>query len=303
MVIALIVIGAHRPARPDLHPDPQLDHRRRATASTRHGRDRRPAQAPPRPGPQPGRDGQGLRPARAADLREGHPGPRRGDAGPGPGPGEPGRGHADRRARRTCASSPSSTRAARDRELPAAARNLNELEDEIQASRRIYNSNVQAYNTKIQIFPNSVIANSGGFTAARVLRDRGRRRARAGPVSFTQHRRRRRRPPPAAPAACLAGAAARPGAAAAIERSGGAAPARSGRRCQAPDAGIGSTRDDRVERWSSVEPSAFALDRRLSTSRSSSPEAPMPASSRADRRQPVPRAPAARSAALLDDAG
>ena len=42
---------------------------------------------------------------------------------------------------------------------------LNEIEDEIQAARRIYNSNVQAYNTKIQIFPNSVIANSGGFTA------------------------------------------------------------------------------------------------------------------------------------------
>jgi LemA protein len=45
------------------------------------------------------------------------------------------------------------------------SRNLSELEDEIQASRRIYNSNVQAYNTKIQIFPNSVVANSGGFTS------------------------------------------------------------------------------------------------------------------------------------------
>ncbi len=44
-------------------------------------------------------------------------------------------------------------------------RDLNQIEDEIQASRRIYNSNVQAYNTKIQIFPNSIIANSGGFTA------------------------------------------------------------------------------------------------------------------------------------------
>jgi len=44
-------------------------------------------------------------------------------------------------------------------------RNLNEIEDEIQASRRIYNSNVQSYNTKIQIFPNSIVANSGGFTA------------------------------------------------------------------------------------------------------------------------------------------
>src|SRR5918912_522673 len=43
-------------------------------------------------------------------------------------------------------------------------RNLSELEDEIQASRRIYNSNVQSYNTKIQVFPNSLIANQGGFT-------------------------------------------------------------------------------------------------------------------------------------------
>ena len=45
------------------------------------------------------------------------------------------------------------------------SRNLSELEDEIQASRRIYNSNVQSYNTKIQVFPNSIVANSGGFTA------------------------------------------------------------------------------------------------------------------------------------------
>src|SRR5258708_10119419 len=44
-------------------------------------------------------------------------------------------------------------------------RNLSELEDEIQASRRIYNSNVQAYNTRIQQFPGSIIANQGGFTA------------------------------------------------------------------------------------------------------------------------------------------
>ncbi len=45
------------------------------------------------------------------------------------------------------------------------SRNLSELEDEIQASRRIYNSNVQSYNTKIQIFPNSVVAGMGGFEA------------------------------------------------------------------------------------------------------------------------------------------
>lgn len=44
------------------------------------------------------------------------------------------------------------------------SRNLSELEDEIQASRRIYNSNVQAYNTKIQQFPASFVAGQGGFT-------------------------------------------------------------------------------------------------------------------------------------------
>jgi LemA protein len=42
-------------------------------------------------------------------------------------------------------------------------RNLNEIEDEIQAARRIYNSNVQSYNTKLQVFPNSMIANMRNF--------------------------------------------------------------------------------------------------------------------------------------------
>jgi LemA protein len=35
---------------------------------------------------------------------------------------------------------------------------LTSLENEIQAARRIYNANVQAYNTRIQIFPNSLVA-------------------------------------------------------------------------------------------------------------------------------------------------
>jgi LemA protein len=37
---------------------------------------------------------------------------------------------------------------------------LSELEDQIQASRRIYNSNVNTYNTIIQVFPNSLVAGS-----------------------------------------------------------------------------------------------------------------------------------------------
>ena len=41
---------------------------------------------------------------------------------------------------------------------------LGQLEDEIQASRRIYNSNVQDYNTRIQVFPNSLLA-GGSFPA------------------------------------------------------------------------------------------------------------------------------------------
>src|SRR5690349_1833247 len=40
---------------------------------------------------------------------------------------------------------------------------LAEVEDEIQASRRIYNSNVQIYNTRMQVFPNSIVAARGGF--------------------------------------------------------------------------------------------------------------------------------------------
>jgi LemA protein len=43
------------------------------------------------------------------------------------------------------------------------SRNLSELEDEIQASRRIYNSNVQSYNTDIEQFPGSIVANQGNF--------------------------------------------------------------------------------------------------------------------------------------------
>ena len=41
---------------------------------------------------------------------------------------------------------------------------LSELEDQVQAARRIYNSNVNAYNTRIQLFPNSVVAGRS-FTA------------------------------------------------------------------------------------------------------------------------------------------
>jgi LemA protein len=63
---------------------------------------------------------------------------------------------------------------------------LAEIEDEIQASRRIYNSNVQAYNTKIQIFPNSIVANQGGFTPREFFEIETAAEREPVQVSFTQ---------------------------------------------------------------------------------------------------------------------
>jgi LemA protein len=42
-------------------------------------------------------------------------------------------------------------------------RQLGELEDEIQAARRIYNSNVQAYDTARQTFPTALVRGLGTF--------------------------------------------------------------------------------------------------------------------------------------------
>lgn len=41
--------------------------------------------------------------------------------------------------------------------------NLTRIEDKIQVSRKLYNADAQAYNTKIQVFPNSIVARWGGF--------------------------------------------------------------------------------------------------------------------------------------------
>jgi LemA protein len=41
---------------------------------------------------------------------------------------------------------------------------LSEIEDEIQAARRIFNANVQDFNTRIQVFPSNLIAGRMSFT-------------------------------------------------------------------------------------------------------------------------------------------
>ena len=43
-------------------------------------------------------------------------------------------------------------------------KNLTKMESQLQAARRIYNSEVNVYNNKIQMFPNVIIANMFGFT-------------------------------------------------------------------------------------------------------------------------------------------
>jgi LemA protein len=70
-------------------------------------------------------------------------------------------------------------------------RQLSELEDEIQASRRIYNSNVQVYNTRIQQWPWSMIAKQGGFTDKEFFEITDAAEREVPEVSFTQT------PPPA----------------------------------------------------------------------------------------------------------
>ncbi len=42
---------------------------------------------------------------------------------------------------------------------------ISDTENKIQASRRFYNGNVRDFNTKIQVFPNNMIANTLGFKA------------------------------------------------------------------------------------------------------------------------------------------
>jgi LemA protein len=65
-------------------------------------------------------------------------------------------------------------------------RQLSELEDEIQASRRIYNSNVQQFNTRIQQFPASIPAKQMGYTEKQYFEITEAAEREAPQVSFTQ---------------------------------------------------------------------------------------------------------------------
>ena len=65
-------------------------------------------------------------------------------------------------------------------------RQLSELEDEIQASRRIYNSNVQQFNTRIQQFPASLPAKQMGYTEKQYFEITEAAEREAPQVSFSE---------------------------------------------------------------------------------------------------------------------
>lgn len=50
---------------------------------------------------------------------------------------------------------------------------LTETEDKIEASRRYYNGNVRDFDTKIQVFPNNLVANSLGFKVFNLFEAKG----------------------------------------------------------------------------------------------------------------------------------
>ncbi|MGH2953316.1 MAG: LemA family protein [Solirubrobacterales bacterium] len=65
------------------------------------------------------------------------------------------------------------------------SRNLSELEAAIQAARRSYNADVQSYNTRMQVFPNSIVARLGGFSGREFFGIEDARERQAARVSFS----------------------------------------------------------------------------------------------------------------------
>ena len=58
-----------------------------------------------------------------------------------------------------------------DTQFSALQSQLAETEDRIAAGRRFYNSNVRAFNTRVEAFPSSIVASSFGFTKADYFED------------------------------------------------------------------------------------------------------------------------------------
>ena len=64
-------------------------------------------------------------------------------------------------------------------------KDLSDLEDQIQLARRYYNGAVRNYNVSTQQFPSNLIANMGGFSAAKFFELDNAAERNAPKVSFT----------------------------------------------------------------------------------------------------------------------
>ena len=131
-------------------------------------RDRRRAQTPSRPHPQPGVNGAGLRRSRAGDIRGGYPGPGQ-------------RGHCRSDGRSGQIGPAENALSGALRSLFAVAENYPQLravesflqlqetltatEDKIEYARRYYNTSARDYNIALQTFPRDLIAGPFGFKA------------------------------------------------------------------------------------------------------------------------------------------
>lgn len=51
-----------------------------------------------------------------------------------------------------------------DTQFTALQNNIADVEEQLQAARRLYNSNVSVYNQKIGVFPSSIVANAKHYT-------------------------------------------------------------------------------------------------------------------------------------------
>lgn len=63
---------------------------------------------------------------------------------------------------------------------------LKEVEEHLQLSRRYYNGTVRDYNTKLQVFPNNLIAKQFGFTSSEFFETKEEKQREAVQVSFNQ---------------------------------------------------------------------------------------------------------------------
>ena len=178
----VVVVLAVRARRALQRARPQAQPRRE-----RVGAGRRAAEAAARPDPEPRRDGEGLRGARARDVR-------RGDAGAHARPsrrrGRRSRAQAENVAhrRRSAGSSPSPrpTRScARPRTSSSSRRSCRETESKIAVSRQVYNDTVLTYDNALQTVPTSIIAGDVQLQAAKsTSRSRSRRPARRPQVAL-----------------------------------------------------------------------------------------------------------------------